>query len=352
MATGLAADTQTVEHSAANAIDRSLLALLARELATPSLRFSEPPKRVLGGFDTTIYSFRLDGAPAAFSRPLIIRIFRGGSGAWRATAESAVQNAVAEAGYPAPRVLLAHPEPSELGGPFTIMERMPGRPMLDGLLGPGILALPAVLGRAHARLHSLDATRFQRLLGAAADRLDLPGPNEALYEAALAMPEPPLVGFAAVARWMDAHRPPPPIAEVICHGDFHPLNVLTERGVVTGVVDWAWVSIGDPAFDVGSTIALVTQGPVDVPTFMKPVARLLRAWVARRYLAGYVAERPVDPDAVRYYEAWRLLGSLLEAADFRRSPRERPGPFDEPSVQRGISARLRQITGAAVSLPA
>ncbi len=80
-----------------------------------------------GGYDATILRFSLRSAPNPFSGPLVLRLLQATAGAQRALREAAVQNALAELGYPAPRVFIAEARIEPLGGPFLIMERMRGR---------------------------------------------------------------------------------------------------------------------------------------------------------------------------------------------------------------------------------
>ena len=75
-----------------------------------------------GGYDATILRFSLQSAPDPFSGPLVLRLFQATDDAQRATREAAVQNALAELGYPAPRVFIAEARVETLGGPFLIME--------------------------------------------------------------------------------------------------------------------------------------------------------------------------------------------------------------------------------------
>ncbi len=80
-----------------------------------------------GGFDATILRFSLQSAPNPFSGPLVLRLFQPTVDPQRAPREGAVQNALAQLGYPAPSVFVAEARIEPLGGPFLIMERMPGR---------------------------------------------------------------------------------------------------------------------------------------------------------------------------------------------------------------------------------
>jgi hypothetical protein len=112
-------------------LTQPLLEHLRGELDEPGLDYAEPLTPITGGYDTRIFAFRLSGAPGHFSIPLILRVLGRQHLSARALSERAIQNAVAGLGYPAPRVLLASPDPTILGGAFLVMERLPGRPLLD-----------------------------------------------------------------------------------------------------------------------------------------------------------------------------------------------------------------------------
>ena len=93
--------------------------------ACPDLAYDEAPTRMSGGYDATILRFSLQSAPDPFSGPLVLRLFQPTVTADRAPREGAVQNALAQLGYPAPRVFVAEAHIEPLGGPFLIMERIP-----------------------------------------------------------------------------------------------------------------------------------------------------------------------------------------------------------------------------------
>src|SRR5262249_13861731 len=75
--------------------------------------------------------------------------------------------------------------------------------------------------------------------------------------------------------WLEANNPAASRAVVICHGDFHPLNIMADGGGVTGVIDWANVVIAPAEMDVGSAIANIATVPFDVPVALKPVLRAM-----------------------------------------------------------------------------
>jgi aminoglycoside phosphotransferase (APT) family kinase protein len=341
-----------------------LLSHLRTALETPDIQYSEQPSPITGGFDTLIYSLRLDGTSKELCSPLILRVFRADhpslalAPSERARFESLVQNSIRDHGYPAPRVLHTCAERGVIGAPFVIMERRPGRVMLDLLFRPSLswLRLPELMAEAHARLHSLDpqpVVRTVRGLGLPID------PLERTDQGALAdrIQQTALEGLLPGMRWLVQHQPPEPRSPAVCHGDFHPLNILVHRGEVSGVIDWTYVRIADPAYDVGATIAIFSQGPVDLPAFAHRAVGLFRQWIIARYYRAYRRICTIDRSAVRYYEALRCLGFLVEAGEHRQAglgviPRpEKPTAFAAPRTVRSIVTRFREITGLGVSIP-
>jgi aminoglycoside phosphotransferase (APT) family kinase protein len=312
---------------------------------------------MLGGFDTLIYSFELRDAPPALAGPLVLRLYRDARGPERARREGSVQNAVAALGFPTPRVLLTCVDRAVLGGAFVVMPRLPGRVMLDAFLGPRVVRMPALLAALQARLHALDPDALARALEAAACPVQSMtvaaelGVMEAQIDAAR------LSGLAAGMQWVLANRPRSPARPAICHGDFHPLNVLLDGRHVSGVLDWARAKIDDPAWDVGATVALVTQGPLDLPGVLLGVAGAARRWLIARYVRAYAALRPLDLAAVRYYEALRCLGMLIEGGEHRQvqrgviAPIAKPTAFDTPRAVHSLVTRFGALSGVAVALP-
>jgi aminoglycoside phosphotransferase (APT) family kinase protein len=70
-----------------------------------------------------------------------------------------------------------------------------------------------------------------------------------------------LDGLASGLEWLARRRPPRPEPRAVCHGDFHPYNILMAGGRVTGVLDWPNALVADPAFDVASTLVILKLVP-------------------------------------------------------------------------------------------
>jgi aminoglycoside phosphotransferase (APT) family kinase protein len=340
-----------------------LLEHLRAELHEPGLGYAEPPVSLTGGFDTRIFTFRLSGAPEPFSIPLILRILGRQHPPARALTERATQNAVAELGYPAPRVLLASPDPAIVGGAFLVMERLAGRP----LLAARRLGVASVLVETQLRLHALDAEVLLKALdreGQASTTADGPPISREVvtFEGHLARLERRIAhgslrGLEKAIAWLADHQPTGEGRRVICHGDFHPQNILMTGGRVTGVIDWPNVIVADPAFDVASTrviLGLVPVGVLGVPPALRGLVAIAQRVLAARYVRGYRRRQPLDATRLAYHEALACMRGLVRTAEARLAPIGESGvnPLDASVFGERLAARFARITGVALRLPA
>jgi aminoglycoside phosphotransferase (APT) family kinase protein len=328
-----------------------LIEFLRGELNEPALDFAEAPVPLTGGFDTRIFAFRLAHAPPECAGPLILRVLGPRDDPRRALRERAIQNALADLGYPAPRVRWASAQTTVLGGAFLVMEQRPGLPLLKARFWNA----SDVLAETQARLHDLDAEVILRAL----DR-EVPALTRAVvsFDAYLAQLDARIAagGLDGLRRgmdWLSAHRPAEAGRRAICHGDFHPYNLLHDGRVVTAVLDWPNTVVADPAFDVASTLAILRHVPVELATSPGPlrwVARLGRPLTVRRYLAAYRRRRPLDARVLPYYEAASCMRTLVRAAEHWR--REGPGgsnPLDSSAFADRLAARFAAIAGQGVA---
>ena len=154
-----------------------------------------------------------------------------------------------------------------------VIERIDGPTMLASLQQkPWRLAHYArLLADLHADMHACHVPdlpaqrgRLERMIAAA------PPISPAMKRAAL----------QALQRLPDSDR--------LCHGDFHPLNViLSPGGPVT--IDWVDVAGGSPHADVARTLLLARMGSLHVPVgparlAARIVLALFTAFYLRRYL--------------------------------------------------------------------
>jgi aminoglycoside phosphotransferase (APT) family kinase protein len=95
-----------------------------------------------------------------------------------------------------------------------------------------------------------------------------------------------------------------PEGEVVCHGDFHPDNILiTSHGPV--IIDWITGTRGHPLGDVARTILLLQTGglPPGIPFHMRVLINASRALLLTVYLNRYLQ---LHPAARRQVDEWRL----------------------------------------------
>ena len=345
----------------------SLLAYLRGQLGE-AVGFAEEPTALSGGFETGIYAFRLKGAPPEFAGPLILRLYPAFVDPARAMYEKVVHETLVTGGYPAPRVLLASADAETLGGGFLVMVRLPGKTLAEDFFQLSTILrlrtrafgfVSRSMAQLQLRLHALDGSRLLEALRAEGLPESAPpykvSTRIASFEGRLdqlaARAEAAnFDGLAPGIEWALTNRPSERDA-VLCHGDFHPLNIMSDRGDLKGVIDWSLATVASPAFDVGNTLMILGQASGAAGGGL---ASALRGSTAKRYLSHYQKVRPLDMDAVRYYEAYRCLQSLLWAAENRivraKQPEVRPSPWDAPEVAGGLAARFQEISGARVSL--
>ncbi len=324
----------------------------------------------MGGADTRIFAFRLTNAPPWLAGSLILRLFAEDDDPMRARWEAAIQTAIAGMGFAAPQVLVSHSQKDPIGAAFVVMRRLPGRPMLQAttltkMLPEAVRMLrsyPALLAEYQLRLHALDANVLLHALEA--EGFTEGGPREAgvsrraltldgqLEQLAERIERLQLEGLCGALRWLFEHRPNDPPRPVICHGDFHPINILMQDGAVTGVIDWSMTTVADPAFDVANTRVLLGIAPVEVPAAIDAVAGTIRRVVVRRYHHAYLSRRTVDASNVRYFEALRCLVELAWVGDRRAAGYGMlRNPWGSPRSVGKLISHFRQLTRVAADLP-
>lgn len=311
-------------------LETRLLAYLRDRFEDDRIDFASPPAEMRGVSEILTFRFRISPAPPPLEPSLVMRLHLWRKSVLPAIEEGAVQNALARLGYPVPPVYTVCTDTSVLGGAFLVMRFLPGRLMLSSALE----TMPEMLGRAQAELHEFDPTPVVEALraqGLDPARRRLASELEGLR--ALSRSDGRL---APVADWLAANRPPEPGRLSICHGDFHPMNILVSGGETTGVLDWSDFMVADPALDVASTLLLIRH----VSRHLLSMTDLDRR--IERYLAAYRAVRPLDPDYLDYYRIRR--GALVLS-----NARARPAIWSHPRIVEDLIADIRRTTGIAIA---
>lgn len=294
--------------ASAAAVAVGLLTYFRRRFRAGSLRYLLRPTPIPEGWETYTYRFQFlnpAALPPALARPLILRVFAGPPGVPRARHEFAAQRCLGPTGYPVASPLLLEEGCDVFGGPFQIMEQVPGETLLRGLLHRPWWIWHAArrMAAMHARLHALPAAGFPCP----------PGPFLArrLEELRALIHDHGLHGLRPGLDWLVAHRPGEPEAPHILHLDFHPVNLVGGLDGPPAVLDWTEADVGDPHADVATTLMLLACSPIRGRTPRERLAlRVGSVFLRRWYLRAYRGRRPVDEHRLSYYRAWAALRRL------------------------------------------
>jgi aminoglycoside phosphotransferase (APT) family kinase protein len=317
---------------------QKLIAYLRKELENPELDYAENLRQLQGGYETAIYRFQLKGAPVEYSHMLVLRLYPKFYGTQNATWESTIQNVLAHAGYPVAKAHFVCTDMSILGGSFFIMDYIPGELLISA---PPETVMKA-LGKTHAELHKIDPIGLR-------DGLIRAGISDYVYGL-----DSRFNNFRQRAnsqawiqegvKWLFDHRPPESDQASVCHGDFHPLNILIKDKMITGVLDWAGFVIADPAFDVANTLVLTTipvkhliELPGEVSAFDWDLA-------AEQYLSAYQQIKDLDKTNLDYYRVRRCLRALLEGVEGQKV-------WQHPLIIRDLIEYIQKTTGLQIGLP-
>jgi aminoglycoside phosphotransferase (APT) family kinase protein len=345
--------------------DRPLLDWLRVQLGDPAIRYANAPRPITHGADTQVYELQIVG-PLLPCAELVVRVFRDPGAIDRARREAVIQNTLADAGFPAARVLGIGGRDDGLDAPFLAMERLQGAPLLAriGSLGvdggfriPSASAIarearilpsvPRALASAQQRLHRVEAkllTSALREHGVEETPTTVDGRLATLAEA---VDRSEIAELVEVLAWLHRRRPSER-PSVICHGDLQPLNALTStQGELTGVVDWSWTTIAEPALDVGFTKAAFDTAPVQGPRPLRLPLRVAQRRFASSYLDACRRAFAVDPQRVEYYEVLRCALAVASVTRRRAGARyEQDAVWDSDEGLRSLRSFLAAVTGA------
>lgn len=294
-----------------------LISVLRNASGWPGLEYEGQPEPLRGGFWAELFSFSLANPPGGWPAELVARLMPDPGTARK---ETIIQSAVAAAGFPTPFVRASGGPDSGLGRAFMVMDRAAGQSALsglDGALTPGavqrlVRQVPELLAGSMARLHALDPGLVRGELEQVREvPVTMAGLVLALARFAAEFGRPDLVG---AARWLTDH-PPAPAPDVICHGDLHPFNLLADGDRVT-VLDWSSALLAPRAYDVAFTSLLLSEPPLRVPGWQRPLVRVAAVLLARRFVRGYERQTAaaVEPRELRWHQAVVCLRALVEVA--------------------------------------
>lgn len=185
------------------------------------------------------------------------------------------------------------------GRPALVSERVSGDDLLSRLSTKPwlVLRVGATLGRAHAAMHEhLAPDSLPPLRSEIAGRI----------QSAKALP--PNLAARALDRLSTL-----PDGDRLCHGDYHPANVLGTLDIPV-IIDWGDASRGTPAADVARTLLLLGMGelPPNTSAPMRALTTIGRGILTRRYLAAY--RRSTSQDLSRL-DDWMFVRAAARFAE-------------------------------------
>ncbi|GLQ53179.1 phosphotransferase family protein [Devosia nitrariae] len=198
----------------------------------------------------------------------VLKLYRAGPRKGSAFREAAILAAIESLDVPAPRVLGVEQFDGRWG---VIMERAEGPAFAEAALkgGAALETHLAAMARLHAHIHAQPAPAL--------------GAQRAMLRRNIS--KTPLLDEVLRKRLLDglAARPD---GDRLCHGDFHPWNILGNIDTPI-VVDWLDASIGVPAADICRSYVLMANARPDIATAYVD-AYLAATGIARSEIEAWV----------------------------------------------------------------
>jgi aminoglycoside phosphotransferase (APT) family kinase protein len=332
-------------------VHSALLAFVRARLGSAA-EYVDPPTPMGRGFDTFIYTFRLnavEGIETKWTQPLVLRVYSTADQAKKAEREATIQRFTAGLGYPALSPLAIETAEPAFGLPVMIMRRVAGSTVLESITKKPWRARSLLRGMAdaHAALHALPTEDCPL-------PYDRPLVENQLAEVAAHIDELGATHMQEGLRWLDDRKGLVIQEErVLCHNDFHPLNVMVEPTGAMTVIDWSNAALGDRHCDVARTVALIWFAQIAATSRAERI--LLKA--ARGFLRGSYYNRynellPVDTCRLAYWETlhtfwgWAQLEDVAARAarDEQQTEMARQIP---PNTLAAIRERFWALTRAA-----
>ena len=296
----------TVNPANATEVAAALRQYVADKLHVSGIVYLEAPTPLGRGMDTRSYSFHLnaDGLGPQWSAPLVLRLYTSEDQAGKAQKEADVQTFAVSQGYPAVEPLLRDRHAAEFDLPIMVMPRVDGKPLLDLAMSS-----PLKVGRwlqqmaeLQVALHALPTANCPLERGASlVERklLELRGVHTGDTDQARAL------------EWLEQHKATVAMEEIVlCHGDFHPLNILIDESGKANVLDWSDAVLGDRHFDVARSVLMFWIAPIIAESTLERVAlRAARGYLQWQYLRSYRRLYPIDDQRLGYWKALHALGA-------------------------------------------
>jgi aminoglycoside phosphotransferase (APT) family kinase protein len=312
-----------------NQVSENILSFFNKELCDTKVDYEIPLSQLQGGYDTAIFKLKLKNVPTSLSGPLVLRVFRKAHPPKQAIMESVIHNSLADQGFLVPYVYYACIDDKYLENQFMIMD------FLNGVLLPTVFDqyTAIVLGKTHAALHNADSSQLKEDMisgGFGGLQYGIKGRLDQLAKASERLP-----WLEEIVFWLKENRPYECEHPSICHGDFHPYNLLAKDGKVTAILDWSACRIADPAMDVASTLVIFNAATKHlIPSVDSKIE-------TQKYLDAYRDERYLNEQHLGYYQVLLCILRLFAGGFI----------WSQPPIQNELVNITYEFTKIPVEVP-
>ena len=305
-------------------VGTDLLTYLRSELPDKKIAYEIAPRPLVGGNDSRIYHYKLQG-----KQPRVLRILRPNREAGELLYLQSVYQTLSHHGMNVPLIHRVCEDKSVLGGCFAVMDLLPGKTL--SVQEPEVQA--QVLGESMANMHDKEVMSI-------VDELRESG-----------IPDQHFLSPDLLKNWLDSleknypwtsehvgwlrERLPLSSGELsIVHGDYHPGNLIFEEGLVTGVLDWGFC-VADPAMDLAHITNLCL---LFMHHFFKDIPLEFCEQYLEKIFNAYSQIRPVNHDRIHVFRVLELLRLLCFADKI-------PEQLQSSEAQQGYVAFIEDATG-------
>lgn len=270
--------------------------------------------------------------------------------------EHRILSALADTETRTPKPILACEDPTVIGAPFYLMEKLSGVVLRDALPGNAqdLARIGDELVDALAEVHNVDWRKagiegkpegyLERQVRRWTGQMEMTLPWTSNVRA---VPE-----LIDVGQWLATNVPKSPRTTLV-HGDYKLDNVLFELGArtkLTGILDWEMATLGDPLADVGWMLSFWREAG-DPPPDITAASRVTEAPGMRtrsELISRYEAKTGTKVENLRFYETlavWKL--AILLEGSYARSLL---GATDDPffaQMEQGVPALARRALRTA-----
>ena len=290
--------TQISEESTAQ-IASKLKEYLRERLNENSLKYVLSPIQIQGGKEAGTFKFQINSKQEKLNQCLVLRLCHESYSSEQLFLDSKAQNLLGGLEIPVAKVHFTCVDKSILGGAFLIMDFIPGKVLWTA---PNE-KISGILADSHLALHKVDPLPLIQSL----DNLDFEKNRYLFNPITLAVENLPraLPWVNKIEKWLIDHQLETEQL-AICHGDFHPNNILIQDDQVKCILDWH-LSVGDPAQDVIQTIQVLT---INSKLFAPKTEWRNLDNYADMYLKTYQKQASVDGFKFDYYRVVNCLRDL------------------------------------------